>query len=62
MPHWIFFFKINQKNIQISWLTKQGYTAEEIDTVIASEIIQEEAKETAKESTKENEEETGRDF
>ena len=61
MPHWIFFSKYNPKT-QISWLTKQGYTAEEIDTVIASEIIQEEAKETAKESTKENEEETGRDF
>ena len=37
---------------QISWLTKQGYTAEEIDEVIASEVIQDEAKETATESDK----------
>ena len=34
---------------QISWLTKQGFTAAEIDEVIASEVIQEEASQTAKE-------------
>jgi len=39
-------------NIKISWLTKAGYTAEQIDEVIASEVIQDEAKETAEKSTK----------
>ena len=37
---------------KISWLTKQGLTAEEIDDVIASEVIQEEASQTAKEDGK----------
>ena len=49
-------------NIKISWLTKQGYTAEEIDEVIASEVIQDEAKETATESAKDIDSEKEGDY
>ena len=34
-------------------MTKQGFTAAQIDEVIASEVIQEEAQETAKEVVEE---------
>merc|ERR1711997_807114 len=47
---WYWSFRMIQ---QISWMTKQGYSAEQIDDVIASEVMQEEAKETAKEGEKE---------
>ena len=43
-------------------MTKQGYSAEQIDDVIASEVMQEEAKETAKEGEKEADKEKQGDY
>ena len=57
-----FYFNVKNVNIKISWLTKQGYTAEEIDEVIASEVIQDEAKETATESEKDIDNEKEGDY
>ena len=43
-------------------MTKQGYSAEQIDDVIASEVMQEEAKETAKEGEQEADKEKQGDY
>ena len=43
-------------------MTKQGYSAEQIDDVIASEVMQEEAKETAKEGEKDADKEKQGDY
>ena len=47
---------------QISWLTKQGFTAEEIDEVIANEVLQEEAQETAQAPEKDTDRERQGDY
>ena len=65
MLPWNFFVRKickNEIDNQISWMTKQGYSAEQIDDVIASEVMQEEAKETAKEGEQEAEKEKQGDY